>query len=72
MFDLARREAEAIVNEAREQASRLIEAAKKKESSGELETDAEREAAKEFADSIDRAIRQLTEVLEELRQQIDK
>ncbi len=69
LFEAARLEAEAIVEEAKEQARQLLTAAdNKRRSISEL--DAVRGAGEELAEKIERSIAGLQQILEELRAQL--
>ncbi len=67
----AREEADAILAEARDQAQRLREAAEAHRISVEGETEQVRSAGKDLAANLEKTIDVLTEILEELRKQLD-
>jgi vacuolar-type H+-ATPase subunit H len=67
----AREEADAILAEAREQAQRLTEAAEARRKSAQGETDEIRSAGRELATNLEKSIDLLTQILEELRKQLD-
>ena len=67
----AREEADAILAEARDQAQRLREAAEAHRSAVEGETEEVRSAGKNLADNLEKTIDVLTEILEDLRKQLD-
>lgn len=71
LVETARAEAEAIVAEAREQAGRLLAAAEQKRSEAESEAEGLKEAGRELAANLEGSIRLLTQVLEELRRQLN-
>jgi len=68
--ETARLEAEAIVAEAREQAAQLLQAAEEKRKHAEGETEGLKDAGRELAGNLESSIRLLTQVLEELRRQL--
>lgn len=71
LFEDVRIEAEAIVQEAKEQALLLLEATARRRESSEKDTDKIRSAGLELAQSIEKSITLLTGVLEELRAALD-
>lgn len=71
LFEDVRIEAEAIVQEAKEQALLLLKASERRRESSETDTDKIRSAGLELAQSIERSIALLTGVLDELRASLD-
>ena len=67
----AREEADAILTEARDQARRLREAAEAHRNAVKGETEQVRSAGRNLADNLEKTIDVLTEILEELRKQLD-
>lgn len=71
LFEDVRLEAEAIVEEAKEQARLLSEAAALKRESSDADADKIRSAGQDLAESIEKAIAHLTRVLDDLRAYLD-
>jgi phage-related minor tail protein len=66
----ARAEASAIVAEAEDQARMLLEAAERRRHEADIGTDALRAEGAELARNLERSIQLLTQILEELRRQL--
>jgi F0F1-type ATP synthase membrane subunit b/b' len=70
LLEQARAEAEAIVAEAKEQARLLMDAAQRGRETADGQTEAIRNAGRELAGNLERAIGLLNQVLMELRREI--
>jgi vacuolar-type H+-ATPase subunit H len=70
LLEQARAEAEAIVAEAKEQARMLMDVAQQRREAADGQTEEIRNAGRELAGNLERAIGLLTQVLEELRREI--
>lgn len=71
LVNQARDEARAVIAEAVEQARLILEAADKRQKDADYETHEVREAGRELARNLERSIALLTQILEELRRQLD-
>lgn len=72
LFEDVRAEAEAIVEEAKQQARLLLEAGQRRQGSeSKTETDKIRSAGQDLAKSLENAIANLTAVLDDLRAYLD-
>ncbi len=70
IVELARREADALIAEAKAQAETLLKAAERRRAQADAETSEAKAAGQELARNIERTIDLLSQILQELRRQI--